>query len=175
MGFFTNWLERMAGLDPAVVNPALPAIGELLADIKTLEPDAKAMEELYFNRIAPTIARMRPKMDEAIKEFDTIAPALQQVLKLFGVQINVGISQPQAVQRINDAIAMAHPHMDMTWIQTSLKRLGYRPGIVDGVYGQATGSAVEAYQKDNHLRVDRWPGPVTCASLIDSLNKRTKT
>ena len=44
-------------------------------------------------------------------------------------------------------------------IQTSLNRLGYRAGPVDGVFGTRTAMAIRAYQRDHNLREDGRPSP----------------
>jgi peptidoglycan hydrolase-like protein with peptidoglycan-binding domain len=45
-------------------------------------------------------------------------------------------------------------HSDVVWIQERLQELGYYNGSVDGSVGQATQSAVEAYQQDQGLATD---------------------
>lgn len=42
-------------------------------------------------------------------------------------------------------------------IQSSLTRLGYNPGPVDGVYGQRTAEAISAYEYNNRLPVTGTP------------------
>jgi hypothetical protein len=44
-------------------------------------------------------------------------------------------------------------------IQTSLTRLGYNPGPIDGVYGQMTADAISAYEYNNKLPVTGQPSP----------------
>ncbi len=46
-------------------------------------------------------------------------------------------------------------------IQALLKKIGYDPGPIDGIYGQKTKEAVEAFQRDNNLAVDGIIGPQT--------------
>lgn len=46
---------------------------------------------------------------------------------------------------------------DVVWIQKRLQQLGYYNGPVDGAVGQATRSAVEAYQQDQGLESDGQP------------------
>lgn len=62
---------------------------------------------------------------------------------------------------------------DVKALQILLKGRGYQCGTygpngdgVDGDYGKATGDAVEAYQKDHGLAVDRTAGPETMGSLL---------
>lgn len=50
-------------------------------------------------------------------------------------------------------------------LQARLAELGYSVGTVDGRYGDATGSAVMAFQKVEQLAVDGVPGPQTLARL----------
>jgi hypothetical protein len=45
-------------------------------------------------------------------------------------------------------------HGDVVWIQERLQDLGYYNGSADGAVGQATQSAVEAYQQDQGLATD---------------------
>lgn len=46
-------------------------------------------------------------------------------------------------------------------IQSLLRRIGYNPGSVDGVFGPQTQRAVAAFQRDNGLTPDGIVGPVT--------------
>ena len=50
-------------------------------------------------------------------------------------------------------------------VQTSLTKLGYSPGTVDGVYGRRTGQAISAYQHDYKLLVTGQPSP----ALLDHM------
>jgi len=50
-------------------------------------------------------------------------------------------------------------------IQRDLKNAGYDPGPIDGKMGPKTKAAVEAFQKDNSLKVDGVVGPQTWAKL----------
>jgi hypothetical protein len=42
-------------------------------------------------------------------------------------------------------------------VQTSLTRLGYNPGPIDGVYGQKTADAISAYEYNNKMAVTGQP------------------
>jgi hypothetical protein len=171
MGWFTNWVERMAGLDPAKVNPALPAIRRLIDDIKVLEPDIKALEALWFGKIQPTVNKMRPTVDAAIKEWDVIYPALQQVMDVIGVHASVGQNPVQATQQIQQSLVLARPEVNVRWMQSALNQLGYRVGSPDGIYGPRTSKAVGDYQRARGLKVDHWPGPQTISALHRDLGQ----
>ncbi|BBK33634.1 peptidoglycan hydrolase-like protein with peptidoglycan-binding domain [Stella humosa] len=43
---------------------------------------------------------------------------------------------------------------DVAWVQQALQRRGYTPGAPDGVMGERTRRAIEAFQRDNGLPVD---------------------
>ncbi|MBQ8080344.1 MAG: peptidoglycan-binding protein [Clostridia bacterium] len=53
-------------------------------------------------------------------------------------------------------------------LQTRLIELGYLKGTADGVYGQNTKSAVEAFQRKNGLKVDGIAGKQTQQALFDT-------
>lgn len=50
-------------------------------------------------------------------------------------------------------------------VQSLLSKIGYAPGIIDGVYGQQTFNAVMAFQRDNNLLPDGIVGPMTWALI----------
>ncbi|HQA57323.1 MAG TPA: M14 family metallopeptidase [Acetivibrio sp.] len=50
---------------------------------------------------------------------------------------------------------------DVKLVQSLLRRIGYNPGPVDGVYGRQTRQAVIAFQRDNGFSADGIVGPVT--------------
>ena len=56
-------------------------------------------------------------------------------------------------------------------VQTKLKRWGYYTGVVDGVYGQKTKSAVISFQKKNGLVADGVVGAKTAAAMGITLTK----
>lgn len=50
--------------------------------------------------------------------------------------------------------------------QTSLARLGYNPGPIDGVYGPRTANAIAAYERDHGLMVTGQPSPELLNHMI---------
>lgn len=54
---------------------------------------------------------------------------------------------------------------EVTALQTALKSRGYYTGTVDGIYGTATKTAVQNFQRDSGLAVDGIAGKNTLAAL----------
>lgn len=54
---------------------------------------------------------------------------------------------------------------DVVTLQSELAHLGYSVGTLDGIYGSKTMTAVEAFQKNDHLQVDGIAGPLTQSAL----------
>ena len=50
-------------------------------------------------------------------------------------------------------------------LQKSLKKLGFDPGVIDGIFGGKTEAAVKQFQASKGLLVDGKVGPNTKASL----------
>lgn len=67
---------------------------------------------------------------------------------------------------LKDVLPHPQQKLDVTWLQTTLKGLGFDPGVIDGVYGNATKAAVSAYQTARGLVVDGWAGVATTAALL---------
>jgi peptidoglycan hydrolase-like protein with peptidoglycan-binding domain len=50
-------------------------------------------------------------------------------------------------------------------LQTKLSKLGYKVGVIDGIFGSGTEAAVKAFQKDKNLTVDGIAGSATISAL----------
>ena len=55
-------------------------------------------------------------------------------------------------------------------LQKSLKKVGFDPGVIDGIFGGNTEAAVKQFQAGNGLLVDGKVGPNTKAALCSALN-----
>lgn len=60
----------------------------------------------------------------------------------------------------------APKNLDVAWLQTKLKSLGFDPGAVDNKWGPKTHAAVVAYQTAKGLTADGWAGVATTAALL---------
>lgn len=58
---------------------------------------------------------------------------------------------------------------DVKTVQEILKQLGYRPGPIDGWFGEKTEKAVVQFQEENHLYGDGIVGPTTRQGLNQAL------
>ena len=54
---------------------------------------------------------------------------------------------------------------DVAELQSILQLIGYRPGAIDGIFGNQTEEAVKAFQRNNALTADGIVGPATYAKL----------
>lgn len=59
-------------------------------------------------------------------------------------------------------------------LQSKLQYVGYNPGIVDGIFGQKTRSAVLSFQTDMGLSADGIVGPVT-SQVLERVYERQRT
>jgi peptidoglycan hydrolase-like protein with peptidoglycan-binding domain len=64
---------------------------------------------------------------------------------------------------------------DVRRLQEALKRLGFDPGPIDGIFGPKTEAAVKAFQKKYGLVVDGIVGPQTWAKINELLNSRSSS
>ena len=69
-----------------------------------------------------------------------------------------------------EAVQTALTTSQVKTVQTKLKNWGYYTGVVDGIYGSKTKSAVVSFQKKNGLTADGIVGPKTAAALGMSLS-----
>ena len=76
------------------------------------------------------------------------------------------VSQMQDIETVEVALTTSQ----VKTVQTKLKRWGYYTGVVDGVYGPKTKSAVISFQKKNGLTADGVVGAKTAAALGMSLS-----
>ena len=53
-------------------------------------------------------------------------------------------------------------------LQQALKALGHDPGPIDGVFGDATESAVKAFQQEKEITVDGIVGKVTWINIDEA-------
>lgn len=56
-------------------------------------------------------------------------------------------------------------------LQSALRRLGYQPGVADGIFGVGTQSAVLAFQRSSGLKADGIAGPQTIAAIDAALTQ----
>lgn len=54
---------------------------------------------------------------------------------------------------------------DVAWVQSALQRRGYTPGPADGLMGERTRRAIEAFQRDNGMSPDGLVSPSLIARL----------
>ncbi len=73
---------------------------------------------------------------------------------------------PPALARTLLLTSPAMSGEDVFALQARLVELGYAPGVIDGVFGAKTDSAVRAFQQRNQLVVDGQVGPKTWAALF---------
>lgn len=57
---------------------------------------------------------------------------------------------------------------DVKTIQETLKRLGYSPGAIDGIFGEETEAAVVDFQEEHNLYADGIVGPNTRRALLQA-------
>lgn len=60
--------------------------------------------------------------------------------------------------------------MDVRSIQEALRKVGFDPGLIDGIAGARTKAAIEAFQRANGLKADGIAGPQTLGVLFEGEN-----
>jgi peptidoglycan hydrolase-like protein with peptidoglycan-binding domain len=83
------------------------------------------------------------------------------------VQPSAAAVQPAAAST-NVSVSSTQGYQHGAWVATlqrDLAQLNYYQGPIDGIYGPATTSAVEAFQSANGLTVDGIAGPQTMAAI----------
>ena len=105
-------------------------------------------------------------------------PAMIQGLKAKGYTLTTLTK----MLSINQAPSPTHPLLKMgsrgaavIELQQALSRLGYSPGVIDGIFGPKTESAVRAFQSAKGLVVDGIVGPKTWAAIDSALQNPTPT
>ncbi len=64
--------------------------------------------------------------------------------------------------------------LEVEKLQESLKRIGFGPGPIDGVFGPKTEAAVRKFQEHAELVVDGIAGPKTMGALEEALREAKK-
>jgi len=62
---------------------------------------------------------------------------------------------------------------ERTTLQTTLKSLGFDPGVIDGVLGRGTRAAIRTYQQARGLTADGYPTKELLARLMEEANNAT--
>ena len=111
--------------------------------------------------------------------------ALNDVLKITGIDANPQLADELIKHHLIDFqndykkasnqkrkllnLAKAPSLDDVKGLQQTLKNLGYDPGPIDGIFGDRTKAAVEAFQKDAKITVDGVYGTQTQRTLQEKL------
>lgn len=125
-------------------------------------------------KLIPLIMRLielAPKLQAALKSGGSILTILQQFAPdLIALVQDIGKeifpALPPAAQA--DAGALRLDIERVRSIQGDLNKLGAAL-VVDGQYGQATKTAVYAFQQEQGLAADGWAGPLTVAKIAEKL------
>ncbi len=78
------------------------------------------------------------------------APAMASTGFVEGKRMNSYYGASERDQVNKETIKLSR--QDVKNIQISLRKEGYKPGKIDGIYGWQTRAAVKAFQKDRNLR-----------------------
>lgn len=63
--------------------------------------------------------------------------------------------------------------IDIRWLQTRLRDLGFDPGPIDGIRGPRTDAAIVAFKRSIGFRARPYVGPLTLAALQDARTQPT--
>ena len=133
-----------------------------------------------FIKMLPVLMRilaLLPRIQEAMKAGTPILTLLQRYAPdlidlIGGVGATFFPSLAPAAQ-VEVGALTAFDQGQVRWIQDSLNKLNVAspPLVVDGMYGQLTKTAVEAFQTAHGLTVDGWGGKMTATAIQTELNK----
>jgi hypothetical protein len=170
-----NWAPAVSA--PAAVAPAGPAAaggdrhprlhtvrrGETLWGIARAYLGPAAAQ----GRIATEVAQLEALNASRIRNPDVILPGQQLLLPPHGqgrgaLEAGAGYGRVGGARRVRA-------------VQRLLRRLGYRPGPVDGRFGANTATAVRRFQRAEALRVDGIVGPRTGRALRARAGELTET
>jgi peptidoglycan hydrolase-like protein with peptidoglycan-binding domain len=93
-----------------------------------------------------------------------LLPLLQQLL----AQVGTGAFPNVDPARAGEAAVSLFDAEHIKWVQTALRILG-KDVTVDGILGDGAKAAVSAFQSENGLVADGWPGPLTNEALRKKL------
>ena len=88
-----------------------------------------------------------------------------EVLPVDSAPVTPAVAEPSIEKPQTTAAASETASEHNKKIQTALKNAGVYQGAIDGKLGPASKRAIEAFQKNNGLKVDGKVGPKTWASL----------
>jgi hypothetical protein len=140
--FYRSWL-----------NGFLSAHNALTADTYDIAPNATV------EGLAETMARIC--QENPNRPFWAAAVALTRAL-----QPGRTVVRPQTVAMTSGGQSLSLDRETLRQVQAALKARGYTVGVVDGLYGQNTRKALEAFQGDQKLAVTGLPDPETRAKLL---------
>lgn len=139
--FYRSWL-----------NGYLTAYNAQAADTFDIAPNATV------EGLAETMARICQENPD--RPFWAAAVALTRALHPNRVTV-----KPQMVAMTAGGRSMSIEREVLRQVQAALKARGYAVGVVDGLYGNNTRQALEAFQGDSQLTVTGLPDPETLAKL----------
>lgn len=140
------------------------------ADIKVMVPEKPVVVDTTIDSVEEVQAWLNSKYNAGLDVDGGYGPltkaALIKVLQRgLGVDVDGGYG-PQTHGAVY-SMYLGDSGMEVEALQGLLVCHGYTSAYVDGGFGNDTKSAVLAYQRDHHLRVDGYAGQETFASLCD--------